>query len=266
MIPIRHIRRALLVSLGLLVPVIYFGCNGGIVQPPSDQEHQIRAVVVVDPNLGGTRIAAVFERNDTLVTTGDISLAGRSLVYDHIDFPVDSVYSYSIDSITALRDSVYKMFLTDPPEYYDSTNVTVPDTFQMRIALPVPPRIIYGNGNATLNWDGASLANAYVLAAVKEGREYTGQGYSAYSAEGATGGTIPPEAFLIEGEPNPDTGLYRLYVYAISGTPDSAMTNYLLPVPLPSQLSDNVDQTLLRGRVGSVVVARYDTVRVAYYP
>ena len=79
-------------------------------------------------------------------------------------------------------------------------------------------------------------------------------------------GTIPSDAFVLTDGINPDTGLYNLYVYAISGSPDSALTSTLLPAPMSQELSNNIAATSISGRFGVVVISRTDTVRVAIQP
>jgi hypothetical protein len=86
---------------------------------------------------------------------------------------------------------------------------------------------------------------------------------SLYPGTLATAGSIPPEAFgLSSGGVTPDTGWYYLYVYAYTGVPDSVTTARLLPVPLPSQLADNLTASGFTGHIGTVRVVKRDSVHV----
>ena len=71
---------------------------------------------------------------------------------------------------------------------------------------------------------------------------------------------------MIPGTPNPNPGLYDIYVYAISGAPDSVLASELLPTPIPEQFPDNITQSKFNGWVGSVHVLYRDTVRVVTNP
>jgi len=51
-------------------------------------------------------------------------------------------------------------------------------------------------------------------------------------------------------------------VYAVTGAPDSVYSRHLLPVPLPSQLADNVTETHFGGNHGMVVITRHDSLHV----
>ena len=98
------------------------------------------------------------------------------------------------------------------------------------------------------------------MATVKADSAYTGDGYSLVAV--GSNRTIPPEAFLRPGSSEPDTGLYYLYVYAVTGTPDSAAASALLPVPFPLDADDNIVTPNIAGTFGTVVVTMKDTIRV----
>jgi hypothetical protein len=104
------------------------------------------------------------------------------------------------------------------------------------------------------------------MAAVLADSAYRKYGYSEYLPVIGTSGTLPAEAFSVSPGPNMDTGLYNIYVYAITGVPDSALTASLLPVPLPLQFADNINTGDIFGRIGTIQVTLIDTVRAQTIP
>ena len=244
----------------VLLLLSWVGCNESPISPPTQNDYQLHGSLVIDRNTAETVTAATLARNDSALSWADIRIGAATLLFDAPDFPIDSVYSFQADSISAFPAGQYDLMITDPTMYADTLLATVPDTFSMSVQLPAN-RVILGNGNATLSWTGAAGTEAYLMAAVKADRAYTGDGYAVYSLTG-TGGTLPADAFLIPGTPNPDTGLFNLYVYAVSGAPDTGLVNRFLPVPLPDQRTDNISVSDLTGRFGAVVVSLTDTVRV----
>ena len=124
-----------------------------------------------------------------------------------------------------------------------------------------PGHILRPGNTVTYTWSGSANAQNYVMAAVLADSVYRGYGYSEYLPNVGTSGTLPVEAFSVSPSPNMDTGLYYIYVYAVNGVPDSALTAKLLPVPLPLQFPNNISTPDLIGRIGAVQVTLLDTVR-----
>jgi hypothetical protein len=141
----------------------------------------------------------------------------------------------------------------------------LPDTFSITSVAPFN-RLIQGNGSATIEWGGKSGYTSFAVAVVKSDSAYIGKGWSSYSQTFVTASTIPPDAFLGSDGSTPVPGLYNLYVYGIVGSPDSAIASQLLPVDLPTQLNDNIDQHLFKGHFGVVSIALMDTIRVVQQP
>jgi len=249
-----------LLLLGAVAVIGSLGCNEGPVNPPATDTYTIQGALVLDEGRSMATAAATIGRDSSPLQTADLTVGDAVLTFGDITFPIDSVYSYRADSLTDFPAGSHDLVLVDSSLLVDSLLVTAPDTFSMTIALPAN-RIILGTGNATLDWTGAAGTETYVLATVKADQTYSGLGYSTYSLTG-TGGTIPGDAFLIPGTPNPDTGLYNCYVYAVWGSPDSALCNPFLPVPLPAQQSDNIGEPDLTGHFGAIMVSLADTVRV----
>jgi hypothetical protein len=262
---IMRLKKLFLLLFGVLFVGFVWSCNESPIEPIETYEYRIEGVFVSDTNLASTRIAVRLERLDTLLSRAEIAIDDTALVFDHPLFPVDSAYYYQALSSMAFTTGQHSLKVIDSAKFNDTLDVAVPDTFSILSVEPFD-RKIEGNGSATLSWSGSAGAEAYVMAAVKVDSAYKGQGYSAYPQTGLTGGTIPPDAFLLPGGVDPDTGLYNLYVYALTGAPDSAISMNLLPVPLPEQLDDDIQGDNIVGRFGSIRITHVDTVRVTFQP
>ena len=117
------------------------------------------------------------------------------------------------DTVYLTSDSL-SITVIDSTNSFD-TQVIVPDTFSILNLVPFNHIVGGLSDNVTLSWSGSAGTEGYILAAVKADSAYKGQGYSAAVATQTTGGTIPPDAFQLDGSIVPDTGLYNVYVYII---------------------------------------------------
>jgi hypothetical protein len=252
----------ILLLLGIFGIALILGCNGTPVEPNVIPTYSIRGALVVDPNLDSNQIMVGLTRDDSVLTGAAVFFNGHQIPFSAFAVSSDSVYYFQEDSVFAYVNKHIDLRFTDPGRYADTFHIAVADTFSI---LTVDPfnHLLLGIRNCTINWSGADLAEAYVMAAVKSDHAYQGLGYSAYPISNITGGTIPPQAFAYPITEQPDTGLYNIYVYAITGSPDSAFTQYMLPVPLPDQLGDNLTGKDITGSFGTVTIVYFDTVRVA---
>ena len=255
---------------GLVVAMllaICAGCNSPSVRSGIEGDYGIEGVIVVDPNLDSdlasksVKIAVRFKRDGEPVDTGQVTVAGQSLVFQSCQCCLDSLYWLAADSAYGYANSSRLVQLREGSDFSDTIVANIPDSFSISNVVPTN-RLIQGNGQASLEWTGSTGAERYVLAAVLADSAYTGYGFSSYADAGVTSGTIPPDAFTLANGVDPAVGLYVLYVYSITGSPDMALANAFLPVPLPSQLPDNVSHVSLSGRFGTVMVTPYDTIRV----
>lgn len=251
-----------LLSLALVLLALLAGCNGRSVdnQPPAN--YRVEGGLVQNMNADSVFAVATFNRNDSNLVSASVQLGADSLKYNDPLAAVSSTYFFGLNSAGRYAGDEPELRLKDAARFSDTLAASAVDTFTITNFVP-PTHIVQGNEQVSLEWTASLNTEAYVLVAVKSGEEYTGVGYSLYAPLSAVAGTIPPDAFLIDGSTEPDTGLYNIYVYALSGSPDSALTAPLLPVPLPNQLSDNISATDLTGRFGSIMVAIKDTVRVS---
>ncbi|HUV29778.1 MAG TPA: hypothetical protein VMY05_01615 [Acidobacteriota bacterium] len=253
-----------LVALALLTAAS--GCNDSPVKT-DEETYGISGALVVDPNLASNpiskslKVVVRLERGEHIVTTGQVSLAGRTLPFEACEQCLDSAYWLMTDSPYVFTDSLLPLEVQDGTELAYATTVNVADSFTITNVVPTN-RLIQGNDQASLEWSTSNRAEVFVIAAVLSDSVYTGYGFSKYADDQ----TIPPEAFALSGGVEPDTGLYNLYVYALTGTPDSSLTSGLLPVPLPDQRPDNISLPELSGKFGTIVVTLFDTLRVAQQP
>jgi len=257
--------------LAVLLLYVSYGCNDSGVMSEEEDGYHIEGVLIVDPNLESNplskslKIAVRFKRDSDTLSTAEIVFAGSALTFQCCREGVCSAYWLESNLTYEFANSTQQMELGDDAGFADTISVSVPDSFVISNVVPTN-RQIQGSEQASLEWTGSTRAETYVMAAVLADSAYNGYGYSLYTTELTTSGTIPPDAFSLSPGPYPDTGLYNLYVYAIAGSPDTALFNALLPVPLPSQLADNVSGINLNGRFGSVVVTLLDTIRVVQQP
>jgi hypothetical protein len=242
-----------------------FGCNSNPNADDLTGDFRLDAVLVVDLQRDTVMVAVDLRRDGAKVTSAAMSMGGKTLTFDVPSFAVDSVYSLQDDSAGAYLGQTFSVIVSDSGRSIDTVAFVVPDTFYIPYdGITIPANhLLQGGGNVTLGWTGSTGSNGYILAAVLSDTAYTGWGYSQINDPNAgTGGTIPGAAFILTDGVTTDTGLYNIHVYAINNSPDSALSDLLLPVQLPDVLADNIAGPQLTGRYGSVVVSARDTVRV----
>ncbi len=254
--------------LGLLAALwLFAGCNsfpdGGTTKETFD--YRLTGALVKEMNLDSTRIVTDLERNQAKRGLSEIVFGTDTLTFDDPAFFIDSVYSFAVSPAVAYGLDTIPLAIVDSTVLDDSLIVNVPDTISINEIAPAN-HLVTGNGSVTLGFSASPDVIGYVVAAVLSGSEYTGAGWSEYTESFANSGTITPDAFLGPDGLNPVEGLYNVYVYAFNGAPDSVLTSRLLPVPLPTQLVDNIDHPVFTGHFGAIVVALKDTVRVQSQP
>jgi len=230
--------------------------------------YRAEAVVIIDPNLSmakkPVKVLVRFELDSAIYNGGDITFGGKTLVFNDPSLNFDSLYSFTSDSIYVYANTAQTFALKDGTKLKNSFTASIPDSFTIGT---ITDPLIQNNFPINIDWNGSARAEAYVLATVKASKAYTGAGWSQFNDTQVPGGSIPPaEAFATPDSLSRDTGLYNIYVYAISGSPTPEIANRFLPVPLPGQYSDNIAQTDLTGRVSGIHVTLYDTVRVVQQP
>ncbi len=233
------------------------GCDGqsGTGGAQAEAEYQIRGVLLEDWNRMATRAELVVSRNDTLFDSALVWIGSQSLSHDSA---ADS-YRLTVEPSGTFPRGTYGLVLADLPEFMDTVLIDIADTFSLTVSDP-PNRLNPGGDQVTLSWTGSPGVDAYAVASVPRHLAYTGAGYSGWV--GSTEGTIPISAFRWSNGIALDTGWYYVFAYAYVGAPDSATSAGLLPVPLPSDRTDNIDQEPISGRFGTIVVADRDSVYV----
>ncbi len=246
----------------VLISIIsLFGCNGGTLNTnDSDLTSGFRLGFGLIRDIGMNRSTGVadFRHNDSIITDAVITAGNDTLPYLGSQYLLEKV---SVDSIPA--GSI--LITTNWNSFSDITTLTAPANFA--IASVLPP--VKGPGDRVfVDWNGSAGAETYVIAAVKQDSAYIGIGFSQYVTSLSTSETIDDSAFTITtlqgAEPNP--GIYNIYIYALNGSPDSALSSLKLPVPLPSQLTANVTKPDYKAFSGLITVSAPVTVEVVASP
>lgn len=257
---------AVSVTAALFLALLGCESSGGGFQPTPVGAYKLAGTLVGNPGRVQTQVAVELTRNDSILASGMLRFETDTLS-DTLEFAdtsqfADSIYFFS--SVEAYRytgDSA-TLQVSDPNRFTSTFSLVVPDTFSITSVIPATGQWRPTDGPVQLVWNGSDGADGYILAAVKHQAVYTGGGYSAYADELSTAGNIPGTAFYTNAGATLDTGLYNIYVYAYSGSPDKNLADQILPVPLPTQLGDNIDQRDLTGRFGALTLAMFDTLRV----
>lgn len=249
-----------------VIPLLaILACDGDLSGSRQTHTYRLQGLVVVDQNLSQRSVVVNLWRNDSLYNEAQILADGKVVSYTALSMPTDSAYSLIDTAAAFLVGDSLSLTMTDSSQSFDLSAI-VPDSFSMLSLVPFNHIVAGLADNVTLDWSGSAAAEGYILAAVKADLAYQGRGYSAAVATQITGGTIPPDAFLLEGSVVADTGLYNIYIYAITGAPDSALASKVLPTPIPQQSADNLSEVRFSGWFGAIQVVYRDTVRVVTSP
>ena len=254
----------LVLLMAAVVGLLSFACNSTSTGNIGGAAVTVAATVISDANHDSTKVVADLRRQGAKLTTAVVRFSADTLKFRKAGFPIDSVYSLLKSNDLYYGVGKYKLNISET-NYSDSATIRLSDSATITNVVPTN-RIAQGLRTVTVEWTGADSTDGYVLATTRKDSIYHGYGYSMYSTSLTTAGTIPPDAFSLSPGDQADTGWYYLYVYAYTGTPDSVLTRKLLPVPLPSQLGDNISGATLSGRIGTVVVIRHDSVHVVAGP
>lgn len=248
----------------LITALVLLGCNsapgGPGLKPESD--FRLTGLLSIDENNGTAQAIIRFTKNSVPITDATVRLDTISTTFQADMLSFDSVYFASVNPETDWPTGVQKLRFSDSNGFQDSLTTAVGDTFSITSIFPANRIWRTSDGPVKLEWSGTPDIDGYIIATVAASEAYTGKGFSAFADEKATIGTIVPDAFLDPIGNEPDTGLYNIYIYAYKGSPDKSLADIILPVPLPSQLPDNLSGNNLSGHFGTIVVTLTDTIRV----
>lgn len=220
-------------------------------------QYTLDGVLIKDMNSNVASVNVLLDRDDVPFETAEIKFADDMLVADqggYLWFTSPATIYGTGTILVSVRDSTFLNtgFAAIVADTLSIMNV-VPDRREKR-----------SNEDVRLEWSGSANADGYIIAAVKAADIYTASGFAQYVTTQTTSAQFDPEAFTVDNNPanEIDPGLYYIYVYAYSGSADSALCSGILPTPLPGQLGDNVDLISLNGHFGSVVVSAFDSMMV----
>lgn len=252
----------LLVGLAILL-----ACDGKPVQSLlALGDFRLEGVLIADHDGDMTTgLVAVRLDDSTAVADADVLLGPDTMLFLTTSFVADSIFVLVEDSAThyPIGDLQVHLKAFDRFEQSVPSQVLEPPSI---INVDPPTRLLQGLDPVRVEWTASDNAGSYVVAAAPRNPNLDTLGYAAYVTSLTTLATIPPEAFSPSPGPDPDTGWYDLYVYALIGAPDSLLSAQLLPVPLPTQLSDNISQVSFGGHFGTITVSRHDSIRVVLQP
>ncbi len=251
--------QTVLSALIVLLIVAGLGCNR---EPqnilPADYIASGVLVQVMDHD--DAHATARIWRDNSFLIDGATRFANTDMTY-HESHLIDSAYQVVFRPAESLAGDTVYFTAVDGTGFADSVSISVVDTFSISGAFDPPNRLLPGGGQVSLNWTIAANAEGYIIATVKAADAYTGVGYSALAGTGVNAGTIPASVFVAASS-ELDTGLYYIYVYAYSGSPDSAQASHWLPTPMPFESPLNIDRNRLTGRFGTLSVTAHDSVHV----
>lgn len=247
-------------ALFVLLLVVGLGCNREPRNIASVDYFVAGALVQVIDHDDAHATARIWRDNSFLID-GAARLAGTNLPYfeSHV---FDSAYQAILRPADSLAGDIVYFTAADGTRFADSVSLNVVDAFSISGAFDPPNRLLPGGGQVSLNWTIATNSEGYIIATVKAADAYTGVGYSVLAGTGVNAGTIPASVFVDPASDQLDTGLYYIYVYAYSGSPDSAQAGLSLPTALPLQLPLNIDKHRFTGRFGTLTVTAHDSVHV----
>jgi len=250
-----------------LLALVVVNCNssGTIPVGPVDATFTINGVVIKDAAVNRTTIAAHVLHGGNYDSTLVVVFSGDTLDFNASGFLVDSVYSKTFGTATYYSPGSHLLEISTNDQSV-SFPIMLPDTFTIDTVSPPTPPGLTGPGIVNVDWYATPNVDGYVMAATKSNEAYSGEGYSAYAGFAGTEGSLPQAAFFIDTtvmNPQLDTGLWYLSVYGYNGAPDSMLTQMYLPVPMPSDLTNNIDTLGVMGSFGTVAVTPYEILQVS---
>ncbi len=251
---------------GLLIIILaVVGCNSFPSKdgdPTPVNNYQVQGTLVRDLSNNTLSSVVKFKKNNVADSLSTIKLNNDTLFYSATSGLVDSSYSFSA-SASSFLTGAYSLNFSGAEQLNQSISVTLLDTFSISSIIPPIGIWIPGDGNMQLVWTAVANAEGYVMAVVKRTDIYSGSGYNAYiSVESGPSGSVPPDAFYDNGVNNLIPGMYNIYIYAYTGSPEKTMADMLLPTPFPTQLSSNISLLGFSGNFGTVTVSYMDSIEV----
>ena len=254
-------KNILFVAVIALISAFIIGCeshgtpNGGGDGLVNNYTLQGYFVQNVNATIDRNDFGAVMTRNSSDLQTAQLFFGSSALVYSG----VSSQYTFATSPRGYRTPDTTIINIVDSTLFADTLATFVLDSVWI---TTIQDSTVPNTGGTAINIEWSAVANSdgYIVAVVHTDSSYQSTGYSAFVTDLTPSTTIPPDAFRYNS--NLVTGWYEIYVYAYSGSPDLALSSDILPVPIPSQIADNISHTNLTGHFGSIVVSRKKMIQV----
>ena len=257
-------KNILCIAVIALISAFIIGCeshgtpNGG--GDGLDNTYTLQGYFVQNVNISAQKLdyndfGAVMTRNDSALQSAQLFFWTTALIYNNIS----SQYTFGTTPRSYRTPSVITINIVDSTLLADTVSTFVLDS----VWITNSPDSSIPNLNGTsvfIEWSAVANSDGYIVAVVHTDSSYQSTGYSAFVTDLSPSTTIPPDAFRYNNTLVP--GWYEIYVYAYTGAPDVDLSSSVLPVPLPSQIADNITHTYLTGHFGSLVVSRKKMIQV----
>ncbi len=237
------------IILILLIILSLSACNQRIVRPTA-AVYNIQGAVVINDDNDSIAVSLALKKNDTLTNSVILMIDGDTLKYS------GGLYRKSYATANALASGDYQIKLNDN-DNIDSIPLALPSGLSISsIALP-DSRINPRGAAVHIEWTAAAGSNGYAIGVIKKDSAYSAAGFFQFVTTGGNLISIPPDAFRKSDAL--DTGWYRVFVYAYSGSPAEYLN---LPTNFPLGLTDNITKTNISGSIGAIVVSKPDSIHV----
>jgi len=244
-----------ILGLLILIAAVIGGCGKAAdINTSISYEYDLRGGIVKNLDTDSTEAVFVLTRNGNNYTQATMVLSGDTIVYDTtIEF-----YRLSYDDTSLTPAGIDTLHIVDSSDLNEKFAYTIPEDFYISsISLP-ENRINAGGSEVQIQWAASLQNDGYIFAVVLKDSTYINDGYTEFVDNSITLANIPPDAFRIYGD-TLTLGWYYVYIYSYTDNPAST---YNLPTSIPAGLTDNIDNTDITGRYGSILVSPRDSIFV----
>lgn len=244
--------------LGILIITFCWGCNQRITRSTIGN-YDLHGGMVKNLDNDSLR-AYVYLMNNHVTADSALILLGADTMKSATG---ESTYTKSYGAANALATGDHYLKINDK-DLSDSILFTIPSNLQITsVALPDSRNNPHGAA-VHIEWTAAANSIGYAYGVIKNHLAYnsTTKGFFQFVTTGGTLISIPPEAFRKLNAL--DTGWYKVYIYAYSGS-FREVDNFPvenLPTAFPPGITDSISTLNLSGSFGVIVVSKPDSIHV----